>query len=131
MENNTEQGRAERIVAEVTSYVNMRIDAFKLALVENLSMLSSNMLALMISGLLMFMALALFTFAIVYWLNLLVGSIIWAVVITGALYLIIAVIFFALRNKLLSDKMVRMFSNMFFTPRNKMHEDYEDDEFEE
>lgn len=116
---NSQECRVERVADEVRSYVNMRIDALKLALVENLSVLSGNLMGFVVAGLLVFLALCLFTVMIVMLLELLLNSLIWSLVITAVIYLILAVVVFACREKLFSNRMVGLYSRMFFAPRNK------------
>lgn len=114
--------RAEQLVDQVTDYVNLRIDAFKLAMVENLSTLSGNMLGVVIFLLLALMALLLLTVAATYALGLWIGSMVGAMLIMAALYLIAGLVVLLNRQRLFTDQMVRMFSRMFFE-RNDNPED--------
>ncbi|MBQ4278919.1 MAG: phage holin family protein [Rikenellaceae bacterium] len=115
--------RVEQLVEQVTGYVNLRIDAFKLAMVENLSTLSGNMLGIVIFLLLALMALLLLTVAATYALGLWIGSMVGAMLIMAALYLIAGLIVLLNRQRLFTDQMVRMFSRMFFERNDNPDDD--------
>ncbi len=122
MELENQPNRVESLIQELISYLNLRWDAFKLNMVENLSLLFGNMTAILIAAMLAGMAFLLFTTALVWWLGTVMGSFLLAIVVVGACYLIAAWIVFLLRDRLITDRMVRMFSQMFFNPRNKYDE---------
>lgn len=123
MESNEHSGRTEQLAKEVASYVNMRIDAFKLNMVENLSLFFSSALGLMLFAIFASMAMLLFTAAFTYWLGVMIGSMTIAILLVGVLFLIIAFLIFALRHRLIADQMVRMFSRMFFNSDNNTYDD--------
>lgn len=119
MEQDGRPNRAERLIQELISYLNLRLDAFKLNMVENFSLLFSNMTAVFIAVLLAGMAFLLFTAALVWWLGTVLGSLLLSTVLVGVCYLAAAWVVFLLRDRLIVDRMVRMFSQMFFNPRHK------------
>lgn len=116
---NNDENIKDRLTSEVTDYINLRVDAFKLSLVENLSTTLSATFGVMVVALLMLMAMMFFAAAITVLLSILIGSLLWALVIMGALLLIAAVVVYALRDKLVINSLIRMFSRMFFAPDNK------------
>ena len=119
MEQDYQPNRAERLIQELISYLNLRLDAFRLNMVENLSLLFSNMTAVLIAVLLAGMTFLLFTVALVWWLGTVLGSFLLSAILVGVLYLAAAWIVFLLRDRLVTDRMVRMFSRMFFNPRSR------------
>lgn len=123
MEQNQPSGKTEQLAKEVAEYVNMRIDAFKLNMVENLSSFFSSALGLMLFAILASMALLMFTAAFTYWLGLVIGSMFFAILIVGFVFLVMAFVLFALRHRLIADQMVRMFSRMFFNSNNRYDDD--------
>ncbi len=123
MENNEERPDAERIAADLTSYVNLRLDALKLSLVENLSVAFSNAFGIVVFIILGGMGLLFFTGVLTYLLGLLIGSMLWAVIVMGALFMIAAVVVLVNRQKMFADQMVRMFGRMFFPPKEPGHEE--------
>lgn len=123
MDQERQSNKTQLLANQVAEYVSMRIDAFKLNLVENLSSLCSSALSLLIFGLFASMAMMMFTVAFTYWLGLIIGSMLLAVLVVGLGFLVIAFLLFALRHRLITDRMVRMFSNMFFNSHNSAHDD--------
>ena len=111
------------IAEELISYVNLRIDSFKLSLVENLSILLSGGFGIFIFIIFLSVALMCFIAALTVLLAELIGSVLWALLIVGGVFLIISVIAFMLRDKLIVNSMVRMFSRMFFEKNDDDDED--------
>lgn len=111
------------IAEELISYVNLRIDSFKLSLVENLSVLLSGGFGIFIFIIFLSVALMCFIAALTVLLAELIGSVLWALLIVGGVFLIISVIAFVLRDKLIVNSMVRMFSRMFFEKNDDDDED--------
>ncbi len=123
MKKNEQTNRVERFIDNIDRYINLRIDAFKLAMVENLSTLAGNILGIVIFLLLALIALLLLTAAATWAIGILIGSMIGALLIMAAVYLIIGGIVLANRQKLFSNRMVRMFSRMFFEHNNNRDDD--------
>ncbi len=121
MENPQEKDNVRRIADDVASYVNLKIDALKLDTVENLSVAFSNAFGVVMFIILGGMGLLFFTGVLTYLLGLLIGSMIWAVVIMGAIFSIAAVVVLVNRQKMFADSMVRMFGRMFFPPKDQGH----------
>ncbi len=113
---------AERIMAEAGEYVNMRINAFKLDMVENLSVVFCNVFGVVMFIILGGTALLGFTGVLVYLLGMLIGSVLWAVVIASGVLTIAALLLYFNRQRLFADQMVRMFSRMFFPEKTTRHE---------
>ena len=123
MKKNEQTNRVERFIDNIDRYINLRIDAFKLAMVENLSTLAGNILGIVIFLLLALIALLLLTAAATWAIGILIGSMIGALLIMAAVYLIIGGIVLANRQRLFSNRMVRMFSRMFFEHNNNRDDD--------
>jgi len=99
---------------ELISYVNMRVDSMKLSLVENLSILFSGGFGIFVFIIFLSVAVLCFIAALTVWLSEAIGSALWALLIVGGAFLIISIIAFLLRKKLIVNRMVGMFSRMFF-----------------
>lgn len=104
----------EQIAKNLATYVGLRIDALKLSIVENLSHIFSSAIGLLIFVLLLFMAVMMLTALLTFWLGLLLGSMAWAIIIMALFYFVAAVVVFAMRQRLIADRMAKMFSQMFF-----------------
>ncbi len=116
---NNDENIKDRLTSEVTDYVNLKVDAFKLSVVENLSVILSSTFGVMVVALLMLMAVLFFAAAITVLLSMLIGSLLWALIIMGAVLLIAAGVVYALRDRLIINSLIRMFSRMFFASDNK------------
>ena len=103
----------EKIVGDLKSYVNLRVDAVKLNLVEHLSSVIGRGIALVIALFFINLALMIFTAAIVYGVYMWLGSPIWSIVIVGTFYLLLGVAVLLLR-KFFINKMIELFSAIFF-----------------
>lgn len=114
----SEDKSKESFANELTSYLNMRIDAFKLSMVENLSILVSDGFGILIFILLLSVAVLSFIAALTVWLAEVIGSPVIALLIVGGAFLIVSIVVFMLRSRLIVNSMVRMFSRMFFEKRD-------------
>lgn len=116
---NNDENIKDRLTSEVTDYVNLKVDAFKLSMVENLSTTLSSTFGVMVVALLALLAMLFFAAAITVLLSMLIGSMLWALVIMGAVLLIAAGVVYVLRDRLIINSLIRMFSRMFFASDNK------------
>lgn len=125
MEDNINRTTAGKLSDDVVKYVNMRIAAAKLAVVESLSKFFGNALRILIFVLFCTMAFMGFAVAFVSWLAEILGSVALASFITGAICLLIGLVVFLLKKPFINP-MVKMFSGMIFRHRKKeTHEDRE------
>lgn len=111
----------DQIVEDVKEYISLRSDSLKLNTVANLSTILGGAIALVICLLFCLLALMIFSVAIIQGLNMLIGSLIWAIIIVGVLYVIIGVVVFAKRQAFI-NMMVGVFSRMFFEKPTKKRE---------
>ncbi len=100
---------------EVKEYVSLRIQSLKLTAVENLSSFTSKSFGVFVFVLLLSIAVVLLTFGFTLWLGDLLESHALAFAIVGGVYLVASLVVFALRDRLIANSMVRMFSKMFFS----------------
>ena len=108
------QTKVGRLVDDAKEYVDLRIDSFKLQMVESLSTLFSKGIGFVLMILLVALGLIMFTVALTLLLAQLIGSVIWALVIMGTLLCLVAVLIYLRRDAMFGNSMVAMFSNMFF-----------------
>jgi len=123
MKENNVPARIEQVMQDVCSYINLKYAALKLSWVEALSGFFSNIIAILIFGLFAMLGLMLFTVALLVWLSEVFESMILAAVILGGFYMVVAVVVLLLRNRIMTDTMVRIFSRMFFNRRWESHEE--------
>lgn len=112
-----------KVSEDVVKYVNMRIAAAKLAVVESLSKFFGNAVRILIFILFCTMAFMALSMALIMWLGEILGSVPLAALLVGLLCVLLAVITHALKKTFINP-MVRMFSGMIF--RNRKKNDDED-----
>ncbi|MBE6209386.1 MAG: hypothetical protein E7128_04010 [Rikenellaceae bacterium] len=108
---------------EVKEYVSLRIQSLKLTAVENLSSFTSKSFGVFVFVLLLSIAVVLLTFGFTLWLGDLLESHALAFAIVGGVYLVASLVVFALRDRLIANSMVRMFSKMFFSNHKNAADD--------
>ncbi len=108
---------------EVKEYVSLRIQSLKLTTVENLSSFTSKSFGVFVFVLLLSIAVVLLTFGFTLWLGDLLESHALAFAIVGGVYLVASLVVFALRDRLIANSMVRMFSKMFFSNHKNAADD--------
>lgn len=111
-----------KVSEDVVKYVNMRIAAAKLAVVESLSRFFGNALRILIFILFCTMAFMALSVALIAWLGEKLDSLPLAALIVGLACVLLAVIVHELKKTFINP-MVKMFSGMIF--RNRKKEDHE------
>ncbi len=112
MENKT--SNLEQLLADVQKYVNLRLDDFKLRTVDGLSAVLSLLFSALACLLLLNMALIFIFGALAVWLSQCIGSLPWAMLITGGLFVVLVAILLILRKKLITNKLVSILVQLFF-----------------
>jgi len=122
MENNENSGGAtEKIVdikESVKEYLDMRISAVKLQIVEHLSIIMARIVFYVLLFVLFSIALFFIGSTFSLWMGELVGSEAAGALITASIFLAICLIIFFMRKKIFVNSMVGMFSKMFFEQRD-------------
>jgi hypothetical protein len=116
---NYENGAPEQIARDVKRYADLQWNAFKLEVVEKLSVVFGNAFGVIVFLLLLGMGLLFFTGVLTYLLGLWINSMLWASVIMGGLFIIMAFIVLSLREKVFANFMVGIFSELFFDKNNQ------------
>lgn len=99
---------------DLRNYVDLNIKQAKLNMVEKAAILSSRAAAMFIVLLTTMLAILAFAVAGGVFLYGMVHSTLWAAILVGVYFLLWALFFFAVRKKLFSGVMVRVFSKIFF-----------------
>ncbi len=102
---------------EVKEYVSLRVQSLKLAAVDNLSTFISKSFGVLLFTLLLTISLLLLTIGLSLWLGEVIQSTPLAFAITGGIMMVAALIIFAMRGRLITNSLVRLFSQMFFANR--------------
>ena len=110
-------------VKEVKDYVSLNYDLLRLNLIEKLSLVIALILSLFIGILLVITAIVYFSLAFVHWTGTFFGSLIPGFLVLGGLFIILFIIFFAMRKRLFVNPMIKLLSNIFFNKPKKTDED--------
>ena len=110
--------KASEIKDSVKEYLDMRINALKLQLIEYLSLITAKILFYILFFVLLSIALFFLGSTFSLWIGELLNSQAAGALITASIFLICCLIVFMMRRKIFVDSMVGMFSKMFFEQRD-------------
>ena len=120
MENNDRPGRIERAALDAKDYAMWSLDRFRLSLIDNLSTFVSTLFSVFVLIVLAGIGAMFFAAALTWLLGMLIGSIL----IMGGLFVLLALIVYGRRKRLILNQTVRMFSRMM----SDLGDKYSDDE---
>jgi len=109
----------ETLAGSAKEYIDMRINAFKLKIVENLSLLFSKIIYALLLIVILGISAALIASALSWYLGDLLNSRATGSLITAGIFILLAIIIILKRKKLFINTMVKMFIPIFFEPANK------------
>ena len=124
MENNDRPGRIERAALDENDYAMWSLDRFRLSLIDNLSTFVSTLFSVFVLIVLAGIGAMFFAAALTWLLGMLIGSMLAAILIMGGLFVLLALIVYGRRKRLILNQTVRMFSRMM----SDLGDKYSDDE---
>ena len=124
MDNHTSPGRIGQTAQDLKEYASLRVDSFRLSLIDNLSTFFNSLFGVFILIVLLGIATTFFAIALTWVLGIALGSMLLAIVLMGCLFVVFAIIVYALRRKLIINQTVRLLSGMVHDMSQK-HSDYE------
>lgn len=116
-------GLAGRTIEDLKDYASLQADSFRLSLIDNLSTLFNTLFGVFVLIVLAGIGTVFFAVALTWVLGLLIGSMLYSILIMGALFMILAAIVYVKRNNLVVNQSVQMLSKMV----NDMTKKYSDD----
>ena len=116
-------GLSERAVRDLKDYASLRADSVRLALIDNLATLFNTLFSVALLIVLAGIGTVFFAVALTWILGWLIGSMLYAILIMGALFLIATLVVYWKRNSLIVDRSVQMLARMM----NDMIKKYSDD----
>ena len=115
MHNEQQHKKPERaFVEQVTDYVHLQLTATKLAAIEYLSLTLSNGFGILLAVVAAMFALMFILGAITLWVARAIGSLEWAMMISAAVFVIVCIVALTMRERMITDTLVRRFARMFF-----------------
>ena len=124
MVNDSSMGRVEQSFRDLKEYAALRVESFRLSLIENLATLFNSLFGIFVLSVLIGIAIIFFAIALTWLLGIALGSVLLAIVLMGCLFLLLAVIVYLVRGKLIINQSVRLLSRMIDNMSQK-HKDYE------
>jgi hypothetical protein len=106
----------EQLLADVKTYVNLRIDALKLRMVDHLSAFSGMLFSIIAGISLLILAMLFIMAGFTCWLAEAIHSTAGALFITGGFILGVTVLVLSWRKYIFTNRLVRFFINLFFNP---------------
>ena len=101
------------LVTELRNYADLRFDELKLRATKGLSTAFSQILVYLLIIAMMIMVLGLLAFALLQWLNSLLGAP-WGTLCVCAVFVVLLVILYLSRGRLFRDKFVKLFIDVFY-----------------
>ena len=123
MENNEKTGGVSDKIIDISEsvkdYLDMRINAVKLQIIEHLSIIISKILFYVLLFVLFSIALFFIGSTFSLWMGELLGSEAAGALVTAAVFLIACLVVFVMRRELFVNSTVGMLSKMFFEQRDE------------
>lgn len=117
MHNEQQHKKPERaFVEQVTDYVHLQLTATKLASIEFVSLTMSNGFGILLAVVAAGLALLFVIGAITLWVARAIGSLEWAMMIAASVFAIVGIVLYTLRERLITDNLIRRFARMLFEP---------------
>ena len=99
---------------DISKYLYLKIDYFKLEFIEAFSTIFSKIITMWVSLLLGIIFISFALIALAFYLGKLLGAYHWGFLIVAGIFLFFAIIFIALRNKLLTNPLIKAFIETLF-----------------
>ena len=115
------------LVEQVTEYVQLQLTATKLSAIELLALTLSYGFGILLAIGAAMLALMFFLGAITLLVAQAIGSLEWAMIISAAVFVIVGFAAYLLRERMITDKLVRRFARMFFAEDEQHNTDTQND----
>ena len=112
---------------DVKEYANLQIQLFKLNTVEKLSQILSLLVVIIAGAILLMAAFVFFSMVFVLWMKGLTGSMMTGFLILGAFFVLLFIIFFLLRKKLMINPLIKKLSSVLFKDSESVGEEDNDE----
>jgi len=104
---------------DLTKYVELKVDLFKIEFIESFSKIFSKIVTISVSFLLGIIFLSFLLFSLGLYLGKLLGAYHWGFLIVAGIFLLIAILFILLRNVILTNPLINTFFSVFFDNEKK------------
>ena len=122
-----EKANDQPLVEQVTEFLQLHLAATKLSAIELLSLTLSYGFGVLLAIGAAMLALMFFLGAITLLIAQAIGSLEWAMIIAAIVFAIVGIAAYCLRERMMTDTLVRRFAQMFFATDNEQNNDVQND----
>ncbi|MCD7962062.1 MAG: phage holin family protein [Rikenellaceae bacterium] len=112
----------KQLITDFFEFIKLKSESLALGIIENSSKLVSTIFSVFVFVILLIFASVFLSAALVWWLTQVLGSFIYASLLLGFIFLVIALIVFVLSKRLIASSVVRMFSDMITDILNNLRQ---------
>jgi uncharacterized membrane protein YqjE len=112
---------------DAKEYADLQLQLFKLNLVEKSSQILSLLVVIIAGAILLMAAFVFFSLVFVLWMNNLAGSMMTGFVILGAFFIVLFILFWLLRKKIMINPMIKKLSAILFKDSEPVGEEDDDE----
>ncbi len=124
---NNQNTNDQPLVEQVTEFLQLQLTATKLSAIELLALTLSYGFGILLAIGAAMLALMFFLGAITLLVAQAIGSLEWAMIISAAVFVIVGFAAYLLRERMITDKLVRRFARMFFAEDEQHNTDTQND----
>lgn len=109
-------------LSELKAYGQLRTEAFRLGLIDNLATLFNTLFSVLLIVVLLGIATLFFAVALTWILGMIIGSLLVAILLIGSLFVVLAILVYLFRQRLITNPSVRLLCRMAdnFTSKNDL-----------
>ena len=122
-----EKANDQPLVEQVTEFLQLQLAATKLTAIELLSLTLSYGFGVLLAIGAAMLALMFFLGAITLLIAQAIGSLEWAMIIAAIVFAIVGIAAYRLRERMMTDTLVRRFAQMFFATDDEQDNDAQND----
>ena len=122
-----EKAKDQPLVEQVTEFLQLQLAATKLTAIELLSLTLSYGFGVLLAIGAAMLALMFFLGAITLLIAQAIGSLEWAMIIAAIVFAIVGIAAYRLRERMMTDTLVRRFAQMFFATDDEQDNDAQND----
>ncbi len=124
---NNPKANDQPLVEQVTEYVQLQLAATKLSAIELLSLTLSYGFGILLAIGAAMLALMFCIGALTLWIAQAIGSLEWAMIFSAVVFVIVGFAAYFLRERIITDRLVLRFAQMFFASDEQQNSDAEND----
>ena len=124
---NNEDDAYKAMAKDAKEYADLQLQLFKLNLVEKSSQILSLLVVIIAGAILLMAAFVFFSLVFVLWMKNLTGSMMTGFVILGAFFIVLFILFWLLRKKIMINPMIKKLSAILFKDSEPVGEEDDDE----